>query len=53
MNFPKIAQEVIEKLGGKENIANWAHCATRLRLTMADESKIDKKGIEDIEGVKG
>ncbi len=53
MNFPKIAQEVIEKLGGKENIANLAHCATRLRLTMADESKIDKKGIEDIEGVKG
>lgn len=53
MNYPKIAQEVIEKLGGKGNIANLAHCATRLRLTMADESKIDKAGIEDIEGVKG
>ena len=53
MNYPKIAQEVIDKLGGKGNIANLAHCATRLRLTMADESKIDKAGIEDIEGVKG
>ena len=53
MNFPKIAQEVIDKLGSKENIANLAHCATRLRLTMVDEAKIDKKAIEDIEGVKG
>ena len=53
MNFPKIAQEVIDKLGGKENIVNLAHCATRLRLTMVDETKIDKKAIEDIEGVKG
>lgn len=53
MNFPKIAQEVIDKLGGKENIANLAHCATRLRLTMVDEAKIDQKAIEDIEGVKG
>lgn len=53
MNYPKIAQQVIEKLGGKENIANLAHCATRLRLTMNDESKIDKQAIEDIEGVKG
>lgn len=53
MNFPKIAEQVIEKLGGKENIATAAHCATRLRIVLNDESKVDKEGIDAIEGVKG
>lgn len=37
----------------KSNITTLAHCATRLRLTLADESKVDKQAIENIEGVKG
>lgn len=53
MDFPKIAKELIEKLGGKENISGAAHCSTRLRLVLNDESKADKEGIEQIEGVKG
>ena len=53
MNFPKIAEQTIAKLGGKENITTLAHCATRLRLTLAYESKVDKEAIENIEGVKG
>ena len=53
MNFPKIAEQTIAKLGGKENITTLAHCATRLRLTLTDESKVDKEAIENIEGVKG
>ncbi|WHP47820.1 sucrose-specific PTS transporter subunit IIBC [Mannheimia bovis] len=53
MNYAKIAEQTIAKLGGQENITALAHCATRLRLTIADESKIDKEGIENIEGVKG
>ncbi|VEB26883.1 phosphotransferase system enzyme II,sucrose-specific, factor IIBC [Actinobacillus lignieresii] len=53
MNFPKIAEQTIAKLGGKENITTLAHCATRLRLTLADEAKVDKQAIENIEGVKG
>ena len=53
MNFPKIAEQTIAKLGGKENITTLAHCATRLRLTLADESKVDKEAIENIKGVKG
>ena len=44
---------MIEKLGGKNNIATAAHCATRLRIVLNDESKVDKEGIEAIEGVKG
>lgn len=53
MNFPQIAQQVIDKLGGKENISAAAHCATRLRMVVKDESLIDKQGIENIDGVKG
>lgn len=52
MNFPKIAEQTIAQLGGKENITTLAHCATRLRLTLADESKVNKEAIENIEGVK-
>lgn len=53
MNYPNIAEQVIAKLGGKQNIATLAHCATRLRLTVNDEAQIDKSAIENIEGVKG
>ncbi|MFC1168576.1 sucrose-specific PTS transporter subunit IIBC [Pasteurella multocida] len=53
MNFLQIAQHVIDKLGGKDNISAAAHCATRLRIVVKNENLIDKKGIENIEGVKG
>lgn len=53
MNFPQIAQQVIDKLGDKDNISAAAHCATRLRMVVKDETLIDKEGIENIEGVKG
>ncbi|MGR5266970.1 sucrose-specific PTS transporter subunit IIBC [Vibrio astriarenae] len=53
MNYPSIAKELIDLLGGKSNISALAHCATRLRLAVADESLIDEQAIENIEGVKG
>lgn len=53
MDYNKIAKEVVEAIGGKDNISSFAHCATRLRVMVADEAKIDKKRIDDIEGVKG
>lgn len=53
MNLQQIAQQVIEKLGGKDNISAAAHCATRLRIVVKDEALIDKEGIENIEGIKG
>ncbi|MFZ7157102.1 PTS transporter subunit EIIB, partial [Avibacterium avium] len=42
MNFPNVAKQVIDKLGGKDNISALAHCATRLRIVVKDEGKIDK-----------
>jgi len=53
MDFDKIARELLPLLGGRENIASAAHCATRLRLVMVDDDKVQKDAIESVEGVKG
>lgn len=53
MDYRKSAEEILEKVGGSKNIVSAAHCATRLRLVIADNSKADKGAIENIEGVKG
>lgn len=53
LDYRKCAEEIYSHLGGRENIVQAAHCATRLRLVLADNSKIDKKALEDVEGVKG
>ena len=53
LNYRKCAEEIFSHLGGKENIASAAHCATRLRLAIVDSSKVDVKAIEDTEGVQG
>lgn len=53
MDHRKCASEILKELGGKENLISAAHCATRLRLVIADNSKVNKKNLEDIDGVKG
>ncbi|MEO2203692.1 sucrose-specific PTS transporter subunit IIBC [Paenibacillus pabuli] len=49
----QIAKEVIQAIGGKDNIASFAHCATRLRIMVNDKNKIDQKKVENIDKVKG
>ena len=53
MTNTEIAKKVIEALGGVENVNSVAHCATRLRVMVKDESTIDKDAVEDIEKVQG
>ncbi|WJV53507.1 sucrose-specific PTS transporter subunit IIBC [Prodigiosinella aquatilis] len=53
MDIKAIAASLIPLLGGKENIASAAHCATRLRLVLKDDNLADKAAIEKVEGVKG
>ncbi|VHC59457.1 sucrose-specific PTS transporter subunit IIBC [Streptococcus pyogenes] len=53
MDNRQIATEVIEALGGRENVRSVAHCATRLRVMVYDEGKIDKEKAEAIDKVKG
>lgn len=53
MDYRKCAAEVLRELGGKENLISAAHCATRLRLVIADNSKVNKGNLENTDGVKG
>ena len=48
-----VAKEILNNIGGKENIKSIEHCATRLRLILKDKSKLNEKAIEEIDGVKG
>ncbi|GKU81683.1 PTS system trehalose-specific EIIBC component [Niallia sp. NCCP-28] len=49
----KQVSEIIEAIGGKENIAAATHCVTRLRFALVDEGKVDKQKLESIDLVKG
>ncbi|GIN10297.1 PTS sucrose transporter subunit IIBC [Shouchella clausii] len=53
MNDRQKAQEILDALGGKENVAAASHCATRLRLVLNDESNVNQKKLEDMDIVKG
>jgi len=53
MNHKKVAEEILEAIGGKENVSAAAHCATRLRLVLHDESAIDQSELDNMEIVKG
>lgn len=53
MDYAKTAEEILNKIGGSSNIISAAHCATRLRLVIGDNSKCSKEALENIDGVKG
>lgn len=53
MDYAKCAKEIFETVGGRSNLVSAAHCATRLRLVTVDNSKIDMKKLENVDGVKG
>ena len=53
MDYRKTAQDILDHVGGSKNIASAAHCATRLRLVIADNKKVSREALENIDGVKG
>ncbi|WP_145573970.1 sucrose-specific PTS transporter subunit IIBC [Yersinia mollaretii] len=53
MNINETVKALLPLLGGKENIVSAAHCATRLRLVLADDSLVQKSAVEKLDGVKG
>ena len=52
-SYQNAASELLRLVGGEENVISAAHCATRLRLVLKDESKADVDGILKTELVKG
>lgn len=53
MDYQQIARAILDAVGSKENVISAAHCATRLRLVIADNGRCDKSRLESIDGVKG
>lgn len=51
MDYKKLAQSILTDIGGKDNIDQGWHCATRLRFYLKDDSKAQTKKIEDLDGV--
>lgn len=51
--YTETSQEIIKNIGGKDNINNVVHCATRLRFKLKDESKVDEEGLKKIDKVAG
>lgn len=52
-DYAACAQEIFQQVGGRENLRRVTHCATRLRLVTADDTRADRRALERIEGVKG
>ena len=53
MSYKKSAEEILKAIGGEENLDAMAHCATRLRLVLNDESKVDEDTLSNMDVVKG
>jgi sucrose PTS system EIIBCA or EIIBC component len=53
MDYKKIAEEILDAIGGKENVVAAAHCATRLRMVLNEEENIDQAKLEEMDVVKG
>lgn len=51
--YLNITNDIIKNVGGKENIKGLAHCATRLRIVLDDDSKINMEALDEIDMAKG
>ncbi|MBR1744297.1 MAG: PTS transporter subunit EIIC, partial [Lachnospiraceae bacterium] len=51
--YTELCEQIIEKVGGKENITGALHCMTRLRLTLKEDSKVELNAVKGIKGVLG
>jgi beta-glucoside PTS system EIICBA component len=51
VDYKQIATQMLQQIGSKENITHLGHCSTRLRISLADNKKVDVKALERIPGV--
>lgn len=51
--FEQEAKDLLQAIGGKENVTAVTHCATRMRFVLGDDKKANVKAIESIPAVKG
>ncbi len=53
MDYQKAAKQIVENIGGAQNVSGLGHCLTRLRFVLKDESLVNRENVEEIEGVLG
>ena len=53
MDYKKLAEDILAKVGGEENISGLTHCATRLRFNLKDEGKAQTEALKKVNGVMG
>lgn len=53
LDYREAAQQILDAIGGPDNVVSAAHCATRLRLVLADDSKVNQAAVDNAEGAKG
>lgn len=53
MDYKKVAEQILKKIGGPENVVSVVHCMTRLRFVLKDESIVDDQSVENTRGVLG
>ncbi|GIM29716.1 PTS beta-glucoside transporter subunit EIIBCA [Clostridium polyendosporum] len=53
MNYQKLASDILKNIGGETNVANLTHCATRLRFSVKDKSKVNEEAVKKTKGVMG
>ena len=49
--YEGLAREILDKVGGKENVLDVYHCQTRLRFRLVEEGKADQAGLDSMDGV--
>ena len=53
LDYRQAAQEILDAIGGPGNVVSAAHCATRLRLVLADDAKVNQAAVDNAAGAKG
>lgn len=52
-DYAKMSKEILDAVGGKDNVSSAVHCMTRLRLVVKDKSKVNETAVKQIKGVLG
>ncbi len=53
MDYRKISTEILECIGGEDNVSHFEHCSTRLRFTLKDVNKVKVGELKQVKGVLG
>lgn len=53
MDYKKLAKDILDNVGGEKNVAQFTHCATRLRFNLVDDKKANSEVLKNTKGVMG